>query len=102
VYAFYEHLRAGSVRVHAGDRVHKGEVIGALGFSGDSTGPHLHLHVADCGDPLRCEGVPFVIDMMQVLGRYDDLGGLGTKPWRSEQRAVESEWPGSNVVVRFR
>ena len=102
VYAFYEHLRAGSVRVHAGDRVRKGEVIGALGFSGDSTGPHLHLHVADCGDPLSCEGVPFVIETMQVLGRYDDLDGLGKKPWRAEERAVESEWPGSNVVVRFR
>ena len=102
LYAFYEHLRPGSVRVRAGDRVRKGEIIGALGFSGDSTGPHLHLHVANCGDPLGCEGVPFVIETMQELGRYDDLGGLGKKPWRAEERSVESEWPGSNVVVRFR
>jgi len=102
-YAFYEHLRRGSVRVRVGERVRKGEVIGALGFSGDTTGPHLHLHVADCADPLACEGVPFEIEGMTELGRYDDIGALGSKPWRAAERAVLApEWPGSNVVVRFR
>jgi hypothetical protein len=46
-YAFYEHLRTGSICVRAGQHVHLGQVIGALGFSGDTTGPHLHIHVAD-------------------------------------------------------
>jgi murein DD-endopeptidase MepM/ murein hydrolase activator NlpD len=46
-YAFYEHLRTGSIRVRVGQHVHLGQVIGALGFSGDTTGPHLHIHVAD-------------------------------------------------------
>jgi len=100
-YAFYEHLRPGSVRVRTGERVRKGDVIGALGFSGDTTGPHLHLHVADCADPLRCEGMPFVIEGMHELGRYDDVGDLGKKPWRAAERADVGEWPGRNVVVRF-
>lgn len=102
-YAFYEHLRPGSVRVRVGERVRKGEVIGALGFSGDTTGPHLHLHVADCADPLACEGMPFEVEGMTELGRYDDLSTLGSKPWRAAERGqLAPEWPGSNIVVRFR
>src|SRR5690606_25712205 len=45
-HAFYEHLEPGSVRVAPGQRVRRGEVIAALGFTGDTTGPHLHFHVA--------------------------------------------------------
>ena len=102
-YAFYEHLRRGSVRVRVGERVQKGQAIGALGFSGDSTGPHLHLHVANCADPLRCEGMPFEVEGMTELGRYDDVAALGSKPWRADERAaVAPEWPGSNIVVKFR
>ena len=39
----YGHLSA--FAVHAGQSVHKGEVIGYVGLSGRSTGPHLHYEV---------------------------------------------------------
>jgi murein DD-endopeptidase len=103
-YAVYEHLIPGSLRVKAGDRVRRGQVIGALGFSGDSTGPHLHLHVADAAQPLLGEGVGYGFERFTLLGRYDDLGRLGSAPWSPlagldpERRG---ELPGSNVVVRF-
>jgi murein DD-endopeptidase len=102
-YAFYEHLHPGSVRVKAGQKVRRGEVIGALGFSGDTTGPHLHLHVADGPDPLAAEGLPYLIDAFTVLGDYPDIGALGRQPWRPEAgpAAKTAEWPGANVVVRF-
>jgi hypothetical protein len=45
-FAFYAHLRPGSIRVHEGDVVHRGDVLGSLGNSGNSTAPHLHFHVA--------------------------------------------------------
>ncbi|WP_457310631.1 M23 family metallopeptidase [Sphingomonas sp. UYAg733] len=101
-YAFYEHLQPGSVRVKIGQRVGRGESIGALGFSGDTTGPHLHLHVADGLDPLRAEGLPFVIDAYTQVGRYDDIGSLGRAKWQAPGVALKlREWPASNVVVRF-
>jgi murein DD-endopeptidase MepM/ murein hydrolase activator NlpD len=57
-YSFYAHLQPGSVRVHVGDEVKAGDVIGKLGSSGNSTEPHLHFHVCDAPDVLRCAGIP--------------------------------------------
>ena len=104
-YAFYEHLRPGSIRVRVGQHVHLGQVIGALGFSGDSTGPHLHIHVADGANPLEAEGLPFVLDHYTEIGRYDDIEGLGRNKWEPLLTNVtphsKADWPGSNIVVRF-
>lgn len=44
----YGHLSRANVR--AGDRVEKGEVIGAVGDSGKATGPHLHFEVRIGGE----------------------------------------------------
>jgi len=41
----YCHMRKGSVRVKAGDRVETGQPIGLVGQSGDAAFPHLHLEV---------------------------------------------------------
>ncbi len=41
----YLHLRRGSVRVAAGQRVAAGEPLGEVGSSGCSTAPHLHFEV---------------------------------------------------------
>jgi murein DD-endopeptidase MepM/ murein hydrolase activator NlpD len=101
-YAFYEHLRKGSLRVAVGEHVRTGQVIAALGFSGESTGPHLHFHVADASSPLGGEGLPFEIRTFEQLGRYDDIARLG-KPWQAaaSDAVRQREWPGSNTVVRF-
>ena len=41
------------IRVHPGERVRIGEVIGAIGSTGNVTGPHLHLEVRpEGGDPV--------------------------------------------------
>ena len=104
-YAFYEHLRPGSIAVGLGQRVHRGDVLGELGFTGASTGPHLHFHVADGPSPIGAEGRPFVLRAFDLLGRYDDIGKLGKEGWtlRREDEAERrlGEWPAENVVVRF-
>ena len=41
-----------SMKVAAGDVVVAGEVLGAVGSSGRSTGPHLHFAVERDGDPV--------------------------------------------------
>lgn len=62
-FAIYEHLKPGSIRVARGSRVRRGQVIASLGFTGDSTEPHLHFHVADNPSPLLGEGLPFELEL---------------------------------------
>ena len=62
-FAIYEHLKPGSIRVARGDRVRRGQPVASLGFTGDSTEPHLHFHVADKPSPLLGEGLPFEFEM---------------------------------------
>jgi murein DD-endopeptidase len=104
-FAIYEHLQPGSVRVRIGQTVKRGEVVGRLGFTGDSTGPHLHFHVADAPSPLAAEGLPFAFEGFTLLGRYDDIATLGSAPWQALAAGVDAlrrgEAPGANVVVDF-
>ncbi len=44
-YVLYGHLKQGSLRVHVGDEVQRGQVLGEVGDSGNSGEPHLHLQV---------------------------------------------------------
>jgi hypothetical protein len=43
------HLKQGSVTVQAGQRIATGDIVGAVGNSGDSFEPHLHLHAQSRG-----------------------------------------------------
>ena len=44
-FAYYMHLQPGSLRVKAGDRVQRGQVLARVGASGDAREPHLHFEV---------------------------------------------------------
>ena len=59
---FYAHLQPGSLRVELGAEVRRGDVLGLLGNSGNSTEPHLHFHIGDADSLLGAEGLPFVFD----------------------------------------
>jgi murein DD-endopeptidase MepM/ murein hydrolase activator NlpD len=65
-YALYAHLQPGSIRVHAGDAVKRGQVIGLVGNSGNSVAPHLHFHVMSTASPLASNGLPYEIDRYQI------------------------------------
>ena len=87
-YAFFAHLQPGSLRVAPGDRIRRGQVLGLVGNSGNSTEPHLHFQLSDGESPLGSDGIPYVLES------YELLSGHAPGPRRSEL-------PLQNDVVSF-
>src|SRR5215211_877720 len=69
-YAVMGHLKQGSARVSEGERVRLGQQIAAVGDSGDSLWPHLHIHVQEGPDlDHQARTVPVVIgDVLLIRG----------------------------------
>lgn len=97
-YAFYAHLQPGSLRVAVGDRVRRGDVVGLVGNSGNSTEPHLHFHVADAASPLGAEGIPYVFEQFEITGR---MASFGQPPETWDAQVHRSEIPLGFRIVRF-
>jgi hypothetical protein len=71
-FAFYAHMQPGSLRVEVGDRVRRGQVLGLLGNTGNTDGPHLHFHIMDGPSPLQSNGLPFVHPRFTGQGLADE------------------------------
>jgi murein DD-endopeptidase MepM/ murein hydrolase activator NlpD len=97
-FAFFAHLQPGSISVKVGDKVRRGQKLGLVGNSGNSTEPHLHFHISDANSPLASEGLPYAMIEYELQGK-----GFGWKP-AGPQAAAEKkqmEMPLQNEVVRF-
>ncbi len=75
-YAFYAHLATGTLRVRIGQKVKRGQVIGLLGNTGNTDGPHLHFHVMNSPSPLQSSGLPFVFRSFRGQGVLGNVAGI--------------------------
>jgi hypothetical protein len=89
--ALYAHFQPGSLRVKKGDKVKRGQVLGLVGNSGNSTQPHLHFHVAEGATPLGAEGVPYLLEAFDAK--------KGVKEADKQHRV--RELPMENEIVDF-
>ena len=67
------HLKKGSIKVKVGDIVTTNTLLGQVGNTGNTSEPHLHLHVENGGEPetiLNGKAIPFTINE-QYLVRGD-------------------------------
>jgi len=65
---FMAHLRNGSIAVTEGQRLTRGDLVGKVGNSGNSTAPHLHINVFDqIEDPYKSKVLPFVFKHYEML-----------------------------------
>jgi murein DD-endopeptidase MepM/ murein hydrolase activator NlpD len=71
-HVFYAHIQPAGFKVALGDHVSKGQVLAVLGNSGNSSAPHLHLHVSDREHPVVSESVPYVLERFTYLGNFTD------------------------------
>ncbi len=68
IFALYAHLKKGSVIPSRGEFVSRGQLLGFLGNSGNTDGPHLHFEIMAAPSSLEANGLPFVFDKMQYQG----------------------------------
>lgn len=57
-FAFLGHMRQGSIAVAEGDAVAVGDELGRCGNSGNTSEPHLHMHLQTTPDLADGEGLP--------------------------------------------
>ena len=92
-YVFYAHLQRGSLRVKVGDRVRMGQVLGLLGNTGNSGGPHLHFHVGNGPSLNGSDGMPYVFQNYLFHGYL--------KQRLPEARKVERRVPIMDTMMTF-
>jgi hypothetical protein len=109
-YALYAHMQPGSIKVHRGEHVHPGQVIGLVGDTGNSIVPHLHFQVTDGPSGAASNGLPYEITEFEVTGKtpgtkaFDEAETNGTPlavtPFNPAQ-AVKRSMPLDQLIVSF-
>jgi Peptidase family M23 len=106
---FYAHMIPGSVAVKVGDRVVRGQILGRVGNSGNSSAPHLHLHVIDRNAIFGANGLPYVFSHYAVTGRvastaaFNRAEATGTPVglWPGRTGPRRNELPLDQVIVTW-
>jgi len=72
-FAFYAHMIKGSITVEAGDFVTRGQIIGLVGNTGNTSAPHLHFHMMSGPSTFGSNGVPYMIYEYDLIGRAPSI-----------------------------
>lgn len=73
-YLFVCHMKPGSVKVKPGDAVTSGQEIGRAGNSGNTSEPHVHVHLQDTPDIMIGEGIPLEFSHYKADGKHVERG----------------------------
>src|SRR5690606_1438156 len=74
-YVVMAHFIPGSIAVSEGDTVSAGDLVGLTGNSGNSSEPHVHIHLQSGADMMDSDtiGLPMEFTDVLVNGEPDDL-----------------------------
>ena len=70
-YIFYAHFQKETIKVKKGDVVKQGQLLGNCGNSGNSSEPHLHLHIQDGPNVMADIGARCFFDSIMVNGSLE-------------------------------
>lgn len=82
-YAMFAHLKPNSVQVEKGQQVQRGQLLGFVGTSGNSSEPHLHLQVTDGKSTFASNGLPYLLRSFRASYRgvstaaFDEAAATG-------------------------
>ncbi len=71
-FSYFAHLQQASIQVSVGDMIRRGTLIGRVGNSGNSPGPHLHFHVMNGPNLFIDQGLPFKFSHFGAGGQFFD------------------------------
>ena len=78
------HLKLDSIRVKVGDKVQRGQVIGLVGNSGNSSEPHLHYHLQNSPVVQDAVGIKCHFQMVTVMKDGKKEKRMNHSPVRGE------------------
>lgn len=88
-FAVYAHLRQHSATVPEGAHVDAGEKIGEVGNTGNSSVPHLHVHLMDRANPNAAAGLKMSWSDISLTGQIDPVfGELAKTPADTAEAAM--------------
>jgi murein DD-endopeptidase MepM/ murein hydrolase activator NlpD len=86
-FLFICHLQPGSIHVKPGDRILAGDVLGRVGNSGNSSEPHIHIHLQDSPKDHGGEGIPMYFHNYLLGGSVIERG-IPTGGFNSEGKII--------------
>ena len=71
-FSYFGCLQQASAQVNEGQMVRRGALLGSVGNSGMSPGPHLHFHLAEGPNPFIDQGLPAKFSHFSAGGQWFD------------------------------
>jgi murein DD-endopeptidase MepM/ murein hydrolase activator NlpD len=101
-FAFYAHLKTGSLKTYLGASVKRGQVLASLGNTGNSTEPHLHFHIISKPFPLAGRGIPYSFDRFSIVtGHLKQQEEISFVFGTGEPTAVSNSLVLENTLINF-
>lgn len=75
-FSLLAHLQPHSLKVRAGQKVKRGDVLGLAGNSGNTSEPHLHVHLMNAPRMADADGLPMPFDGYLLDGKLIEHGEL--------------------------
>lgn len=69
-FSYYGHLQQASLQVNQGQLIKRGALLGRVGNSGHSPGPHLHFHLMEGPNLMIDQGLPVKFSHFEAGGQW--------------------------------